>query len=481
MAAGAVSQLASPPAAAPASRPAAAPAPSEALTPALERLWAWMQTWITPEGAVHGPVIHRCDLKRMFAIHDTPWTQGPTIEALLHLHRASGRRQWLDEALRLAGAQARRQQRDGRFRWAGHEDDRYSSLVHNALADVALLKAAEAARDAGQVGVCDRMIDAARRNVDGYLIGRLWDEALDGFRMNTPLAGEPGAARFVVNMNSVAVEAMLLLDRLTGGDRYGDRAARIGRRILSLQARQGPQAGALAYSHTQPDCHITLYTALAMRGLGPLARRTGDDAFVRCAADAAAHVETMRDPTTGLWFHMVDGGRLHRYPLFVAGAGMIANGLLDAAALTGQPVDADAMAAAIVARQGPHGGIRNFIGYDHADNLRRTGRLTPRAVWEDVVPTPNWNAQALLLLARVAAPPSGEVRPAGPRHARHATRRMLVLEGPRRLFVLGLWPPRSMTLALWRKTRRHGLALRLQRLIAAVKAPLRRLRTGGRP
>src|SRR2546426_2266294 len=104
----------------------------------LEALWDWLSSWIASDGGVNGPVVHRGDLKRLVAIHDTPWTQAAVIEGLLHLYRRTGRDYWLGSAVRLGDAQCTRQESDGRFRWAGHEDDRFSSLVHNAFADCAL-------------------------------------------------------------------------------------------------------------------------------------------------------------------------------------------------------------------------------------------------------------------------------------------------------------------------------------------------------
>ena len=56
----------------------------------LGALWNYLSSWLTSGGGVNGPVVHRCNLKRMYSIHDTPWTQGPIIEGLVHLYRNSG-------------------------------------------------------------------------------------------------------------------------------------------------------------------------------------------------------------------------------------------------------------------------------------------------------------------------------------------------------------------------------------------------------
>jgi hypothetical protein len=51
----------------------------------LGALWDYLSSWVAPDGGVHGPVVHRGDLKRMFAIHDTAWTQQAVLEGLLSL------------------------------------------------------------------------------------------------------------------------------------------------------------------------------------------------------------------------------------------------------------------------------------------------------------------------------------------------------------------------------------------------------------
>jgi len=139
----------------------------------LGTLWNYLLSWVAPDGGVHGPVVHRGDLKRMFAIHDTAWTQQAVIAGLLCLYRRSGADYWLTWALRLADAQCARQEADGRFRWAGHEDDRFSSLVHNVLADCALLDSVAVLREGSDARRCQRYLTVVEKNLDDYVIGLL--------------------------------------------------------------------------------------------------------------------------------------------------------------------------------------------------------------------------------------------------------------------------------------------------------------------
>ena len=372
----------------------------------LGALWSYLSSWLSSDGGVNGPVVHRCDLKRMFASHDTPWTQGPVIEGLVHLYKRSGEQYWLDMAKTLADTQCRRLQKDASYKWAGHEDDRYSSLVHNALANCGILSVAEVLKEKNDDAIrLSRYITTVETNVKQHLLGRLFSDGIGGFMMNEPTnrLNESVTGRFITNMNSLAVEAMVRLDLLQNRHAYSELSIKIGKDILSLQLDSGMDKGAFSYSKTQRHCCITIYTALTLRGLPYLYRISGDAAYLRAARMAISHLETMRDSETGLWYHKIDDGIVAKYPIFVSGAGMICNGILDAGELAGESIDIEKMAHDIFMHQMPNGGISNFIGYDHPDNGRKHGKGD--VCWEDIVPTPNWNAHSFLFLSRVCKLP----------------------------------------------------------------------------
>jgi hypothetical protein len=396
----------------------------------LAALWAWLASWLSRDGGVNGPVVHRSDLKRMFSVHDTPWTQAAVISGLLYLYRRSGDDRWLAWAVRLGDAQCARQHMDGQFRWAGHQDGRASLLVSNVLADCALLDLAEA------LGGEERYIAAAERNLRDYVIGQLYRDELQGFAM-APVDYYAGRDRFILNMNSVALEALVKLDRLRETDRHAELVRTLGERILSLCDQNG-----LPYSDSEPHTHIPLYTGLALRGLPFI---PGSDGVAQAAV---AFLGRMEDPETRLWYHKLEGGKVVRYPVFVAGAGIICNGLLDA----GIQVDAERL----LRFQAPSGAIRNFVGYDHPDNGRRRGNSVD--VWEDVFPTPNWNAQAFHFLCRVLPPPDPSVRPKIRRRVARS-RRYVYFESERVAAVLGMRPFSRGIVGLYVKRSRYGLVV----------------------
>ena len=396
----------------------------------LGALWAWLASWLSCDGGVNGPVVHRSDLKRMFATHDTPWTQAAVISGLLHLYRRSGDDRWLDWAVRLGDAQCARQRPDGHFRWAGHQDGRASLLVSNVLADCALLDLADALGGEG------RYLEAAERNLRDYVIAKLYRDELQGFAM-APFDSYAGRDRFILNMNSVAIEALVKLDRLRETDLHAELVRTVGERILSLCDGNG-----LPYSDSEPHTHIQLYTGLALRGLPFI---PASDVVAR---DAVAFLERMEDSETRLWYHKLVGRRVARYPLFVAGAGIICNGLLD----VGMGVDA----GRLLRFQAPSGAIRNFVGYDHPDNGRRRGHGVD--VWEDVLPTPNWNAQAFHFLCRVLPPPDPSLRPRIRRRVARS-RRYVYFESERVAAVVGMRPFSRGIAGLYVKRSRYGLVV----------------------
>jgi len=404
---------------------------------------------------VNGPVVHRGDIKRMTAIHDTPWTQEAVIQGLLELYRRSGNDYWLRYALHLGDAQCARQRSDGSYRWAGHEDDRFSSLVHNALADCALLDLADVLRDRSDSDRRTRYINAARKNLEEYVIGTLYRPALQGFAVDV-VDHYAGRDRFVVNMNSIAIEALIKLDRQCETHLHTSLVLRVAERIRSLQSRDGPGAGALPYSDLEQETYLPLYTGLALRGLSALSDLTADAQWPQLARDAAGFLDRFRDTNTGLWYHKLQAGRLDRFPLFVAGAGTIGNGLLDATRFAGVEFDSRSLVKPLLRFQYPHGPIRNFIRYDHVDNGRPRGK--GQECWEDVYPTPNWNAQAFRFLCRVLPPPEPTQQNSSRIHAVRS-RRYAYMETRRFSIVCAAWPLRSAVIAVFLKRLRYGIVI----------------------
>ncbi len=116
--------------------------PSNIINDALSKLIPWLEQWRSENGAYNGFVFHRFERKRMKYLHDTAWTQAAVIRGYCNLYRKSPEARWYDLLIHAADLQASRFEADsGKYLYAGHEDDRFCSLIHCALANCALLDA----------------------------------------------------------------------------------------------------------------------------------------------------------------------------------------------------------------------------------------------------------------------------------------------------------------------------------------------------
>lgn len=246
------------------------------ISEALSKQISWLETWKTKEGGYNGYVVHRFDLKRMFKLHDTPWAQGPIIEGYLNLYQRTKDKKWLQAALQSADLQCKRLHKAGKYIYAGFEDDRFSSLIHNSLANCALLDLAKGLINEGNDEKAWKYLKTVKENIDKYIIGVLWDNEFGAFKFSEIDYYTPNVIRFVVNMNSVAAESLIKLSSLTGEEQYQHYAVRVGQWMLTEQINSSNlEDGGINYSQLQPRILISIYTALAMRGLDDLYHLTG--------------------------------------------------------------------------------------------------------------------------------------------------------------------------------------------------------------
>ena len=403
----------------------------------LSKQISWLQTWKTKGGAYNGYVIHRLNIQRMFKIHDTPWSQGPMINGYLNLYQKTGDNKWQQEAIQAADLQCKRLHKTKKYIYAGFEDDRFSSLVHNSLANCALLDLAKVLINEGDDKKAWEYLKIVKENIDRYIIGVLWDEDFGAFKFSEIDYYTPDVIRFVVNMNSVAVESLIKLSNLTGETKYQDYAVRIGEWMLTEQIKSPDlENGGINYSQVQPRVLISIYTALAMRGIDDLYYLTNDQRYLEMMRNAGNHLINLIDPETRLFYHAILGGELLKYPQFIAGAGIILKALDDAEKLTGEEFCYQNTLDAILKKQLSNGGVSNFTGYRN-----RSGS----SVWEDVVPVMGWNAHTFEFLTRMVQN-DFLYKPTKLKTSYLATKNYFYRESERSVLILGIKPIRSLIL-----------------------------------
>ena len=409
------------------------------ISEALSKQISWLQTWKTKKGAYNGYVVHRFGLKRMFKIHDTPWSQGPIINGYLNLYQKTKDDKWLQEAIQSADLQCERLYKTGKYIYAGFEDDRFSSLVHNSLANCALLDLAKVLIDEGAQEEAQKYLRTIKENIDKYLIGILWDEEFGAFKFSEIDYYTPDVIRFVVNMNSVAVESLIKLSRLTGETKYQDYAIRVGEWMLTEQIKSsGLENGGINYSQVQPRVLISIYTALAMRGIDDLYYLTEDQRYLEMMKNAANHLINLIDSETKLFYHAILNGGLLMYPQFIAGAGIIFKALDDAEKLTGEKFDYQDALNTILKKQLPNGGFSNFVGY-------RNKNSDENEVWEDIVPVMGWNAHIFEFLTR-RIQKDFSYKPIKFSNIFFTSKNYFYRESKRSILILGIKPIRSLTM-----------------------------------
>ncbi len=417
------------------------------------KLYQWINTWRQKNGAYNGWVVHRYDLKRLKEIHDTPWEQSAIINGLLNLYENTKNKKYLREAEQAVRLQiSRLDMSTGKYNYAGFEDDRFSSLVHNALADCAILEYAKIIKGR-KSDLYNQIIETVISNFQKYLFGVLWNEEIKAFKFSEVDYYSRNQDRYVANMNSVAVEAMIKLYLLEDDEFYRDKALQVGE-WLKTQVHYSDDYldGAIVYSDVLPDIFVNIYTALALRGIDDLYQLTGDKEYGKIMIKAAEHL--LKYTENDFFCHAAVNGIKHKKPYFVAGAGIILKAIDDTNRLMNTNYDLSRFVKKILSYQQPLGGIQSFVGYNSKDNHRKKG-TNQWEVWEDYAPGVPWNAHIFEFLSRYVSEDFNETVQCNT--TKRITRSYLYYENRDKFFVVSLFPLRSSTVILINKRKNRSI------------------------
>lgn len=372
---------------------------NEIINQVTKNMFDWLNSWRQSDGAYNGWVVHRFDLKRLKYIHDTPWEQTPMIDGLINLYKKTNNVEYYNMAKQSAMLQISRLDKNtGMFDNAGFEDDRFSSLVHNALADCSLLSFAEICTE-DDCQIKRQALETVKCNLDKYFFGVLYCEDAMAFKFNVYDYYWPQENRYVANMNSVAIEAMMRYASISGEYGYRDIALKVLKSVVELACKdEGTmQNGGIGYANTHPDWYVSIYTALALRGICEVYKYNKDKKLEEIMLAAARHL--LRYTENDYFCHAIHNGIENRYPYWIAGGGMILKGIDDVSNLLKIEFTTDKIVNNLIMHQQKCGGISSFKKYNSKDNHRKNDKPDAQ-VWEDIAPGPPWNAHLFEYLTR---------------------------------------------------------------------------------
>lgn len=282
----------------------------------------WLDTTRGPDG-YGGPVVHWwCD-SIAFTGAGLDWRYEGIISGYLNLYRQTGHDAWLVKARRAGDDLVRGQMPDGRYRHSGFEVNPQSGgTPHEAACDLALLRLALALRRPGDDS-WQPYATAAKRNLEAFIIGTLWDSATGRLR-NTAYDDS-----FVPNKAATTAEALLAWSELSGDDKWvraivlpilGD--------IIAAQEvdASGPTHGAIAQSvgaRGKNRRYFPLYVARCIPALVAGHQWTGEARYLAAARKAAVFLARAQLPDGSFPQVIYGDGRINRYPQWIAGAGDI--------------------------------------------------------------------------------------------------------------------------------------------------------------
>jgi hypothetical protein len=292
-----------------------------------------------------------------------------------------------------------------------------------------------------------KALKTVKLNFDKYLFGQLYSEEAEAFKFSEIDYYWPQEDRYVANMNSVAIEALMRYAALSGEDYYREMALKILKSVTNLVCtNEGKmENGGIGYANTHPKWYISIYTALALRGICAVYKYNNDDKLRDIMLSSASHLirYTSKD---GYFCHAIQNGVKIPYPYWIAGGGIILKAIDDVSRATGVEFNVDRMVNTIIAHQQKCGGVSSFLKYNTTDNHRRKNNANVK-VWEEIAPGPPWNAHLFEYFSRFIDDTFKEYKPKN-ETSFVLNWRYLYFENKKTFFVCSLLPLYSCAL-IW--------------------------------
>jgi hypothetical protein len=361
---------------------------------AIQRWVVWLETMRAPEG-YGGPVAHWWQNCLSFTGAGLDWRYEGIIHGCLNMHRHTDDPSWLATARRAGDDLLRGQLPDGRYRHSSFELNPYpAGTPHEAACDLALLRLAWAIRQHDDPA-WRAYLDAARRNIMYVQMATLWDEQAQSFR------DHPHIPSFVPNKAATLAEALCALAELSREELLIDRyALPTLEAVLAHQVRGGALDGAI-HQYSQQGRKVAaffpFYTARCVPGLLEGYAHTQDERWVDAALRAMRFVLRWQYDDGSFPQVVYMGGRVNRYPQWVAGTGDILRAMLLLQPY-GLAADRKRSEAWLLSGWEPHGAVRTAHGFAAQASQRDPGALPE---FRDLLPVVGWADKAFRYLSEV--------------------------------------------------------------------------------
>ncbi|MFH0970353.1 MAG: prenyltransferase/squalene oxidase repeat-containing protein [Candidatus Diapherotrites archaeon] len=360
------------------------------LNQVVSNLLDWFTT-VEQSRGFGGPVVHYWDDSLSYIGPGTDWRYEGLITGLLSLEKNTKNSHYLEYA-RSCGEYILKNQRDnGTFNDSAFEANPsmgFISIIHECAVDIALLRLGTRLEKM-EKGKGQPFIDAARKNIDGVLIARFWNDEKKTFQQYEKGQCNNAPNLFVPNKIATACEALLLLTDATRDQKYAEYATHAGAMILSLQSNEKPTAGGIFQANDKEQI-ITYYTARCVSPLFLLYAHTKEKRFQHAAQKAARFIisQQLEDGSFAFGYHH---GKKIRYPIFGAGTGDVLRALKK---IGGFQANVKKGTTFLLSLQQPTGGFASFVGLDVNENSPFV------ASWKDHLSVAGWNDKALRFLAK---------------------------------------------------------------------------------
>ena len=359
---------------------------------AISQLERWLEGMRVP-GGYGGPVAHWWRDSLLYCGPGLDWRYEGIIDGYLTLFERTGQREYLLKARRAGDDLVEGQLPDYSFRSSSFErNPSPAGTPHEAAAAVGLLMLARALRAQGEAD-WQVYLFAAEANILRFQLVHRWDG--DARRLSD------GATWFVPNKAATMIEALSLLAEMTEREDYGtEYVAPIADAILDHQVRDSKDSlnGAIAQASrgsTRIEKYFPYYVARCIPGLCAAYRLLQDDRYLATAMEAGRFLLRVREGDGGSPQVLYSGGRVNRYPRWVAGAGDFLRAL-DELQPYGLTADQQPTIEWILQGQLPTGGIRPARGF--RSQISQTEAVGPPDV-RDLLPVVGWNDKAFRALA----------------------------------------------------------------------------------